>query len=289
MSERYAIVVDGTAVLPAEITRDLDIRVVAQHVIFGAESFTEGLDITPEEFYERLPRSRATTSAPSMGEFRAVYDAAIQDGARALLVLVLATELSSTYSIAASTAQQIGDARIEVIDCRSLAGSIGLVATACARARRDGASFDEALALARRLAGKIPLLAIIDTLQYLRRSGRASSMQAIFGSLLSVKPILDIHDGMLDPIDKVRTRDRAMERMKQLIAQRVEPGARVHFSGLHTNAADRARLLVDWAQERFHCVESYTCEAGPAIAAHGGPGVVGACWYSESLLRGGST
>jgi DegV family protein with EDD domain len=286
MSERYAIVVDGTAVLPAEIAHELDIRVVPQHVIFGTESFTEGVDITPAEFYERLPRSRATTSAPSMGEFRAFYDAAISEGARGILVLVLATELSSTYSIAASTAQQIGDARIEVIDCRALAGSIGLVATACARARRDGASFDEALALAHRLAGRVPLLAIIDTLAYLRRSGRATSMQAIFGSLLSVKPILDIHDGKLDPIEKVRTRERAMERLKQLIEQRSEPGARVHFSALHTNAADRARLLVEWAQERFHCVESYTCEAGPAIAAHGGPGVVGACWYAESLLRG---
>ncbi len=286
MSERYAIVVDGTAALPDQIVRELDIRVVAQHVIFGAESFTEGVDITPAEFYERLPRERATTSAPSMGEFRAIYDAAIHDGARALLVLTLATELSSTYSIAASTAQQIGDARIEVIDCRSLAGSIGLVATACARARRDGATYDDALVLARRLAGRVPLLAIIDTLQYLRRSGRATSMQAIFGSLLSVKPILDIHDGKLDPIDKVRTRERALERLKQLVEQRLDPGARVHFHALHTDAADRARRLEEWAQQRFHCVESYTSEAGPAIAAHGGPGVVGACWYAESVLRG---
>jgi DegV family protein with EDD domain len=257
-------------------------------VIFGTESYTEGVDITPAEFYAKLakPGVRATTSAPSIGEFREVYERAIADGARSLLVLTLATELSSTYSIAATTAQQIGDVRIEVIDCRSLAGSIGLVATACARARRDGASFEDALAIARTLAGKIPLLVIIDTLEYLRRSGRASSMQAIFGSLLAVKPILDVREGVLVPIEKVRTRDRALARLKQLIEQQVEPGARVHFSALHTNEPERARLLGEWAQERFHCVEYYSCEAGPAIGSHAGPGVVGACWYSESLLRG---
>ncbi|MBI3522682.1 MAG: DegV family protein [Chloroflexi bacterium] len=287
MSERYAIVVDGTAAMPDEVSRENNILVLPLHVSFGAETFTEGVDITTKEFYARQaqPGARATTSQPSLGDCRDAYDSAIRDGAKAMLVLTVATELSGTFSVAKTAAEQLSGVRAEVVDCRSLAGSIALVGTACARARRDGASFEETVALARKLAGRVKLFAIIDTLEHLRRSGRASGLQAMFGSLLAVKPILDVHDGVLDPIDKVRTRDKAVARLKQLIEERLAPGERVHFCTLHTNDPERAGDLGRWAQERFHCVEYYSSEAGAVIAAHAGPGVLGACWYPESMLK----
>ena len=285
MSERFAILVDGTAALPADLASELDIGFLPVHVNFGEQSFTQGVDLTFEQFYERLkePNAKPTTSQPSLGECRDTFDAAFRSGASRILIVSLATELSGTYSAIVTAAQQ-QERPIEVIDSRGTAGSTSLVATACARARRDGASFDEALALARKLAGKVKLRAIIDTLEQLKRSGRASGMQAMFGSLLSIKPIIKIENGKLEPLDKVRTRDKALARLQELVEEQVAPGAKLHASVIHTNAADRAGVLAGWLRGRYDCVELYTAEAGPAIAAHGGSGVVGVCWYPESML-----
>jgi DegV family protein with EDD domain len=287
LSDRFAIVVDGTACLTPELQREFDIHVLPLHVDIGSESFTAGIDLSADEFYAKIaaPGVLTGTSTPSLGECREIYDAIVREGTRQLLVLVIATELSTTYSVAKTTAEQVPGARIEVIDTRSLAGGISLIATACARLRRDGGSFEEALALAKKLAGKIPIYAVADTLEYLKRSGRVSGAQALFGSLLKMKPILEVANGVVHPADRVRTREKAVERMKELVAARVPEGARIHACTLHTNAPERARDVADWVQARYHCVEHWIAEAGPVIGARAGPGVVGLCWYREEDAR----
>lgn len=286
MSDRYAIVIDGTASLAPGMDRELDIRPLPLHVDLGTDSYTSGVDLTAEEFYKKIaaPGVKPGTSQPSMGECREVYDKLIAEGTKKMIVLTIANELSGTYSVASATAQQVGDARIEVVDTRTLAGAISLIATACARARRDGRTFDDAVRLARRLAGKVHLLAAADVLEYLKRSGRISGGAALFGSLLAVKPILEVDDGVVAPIDRVRTRERATARLKELIEQRLPPGSRVNACTLHTNDPERALALADWAQARFHCVEHWMAEAGPVIGARAGPGVVGLCWYREDQV-----
>ncbi len=287
MSERFAIVVDGTACLTPELQREFDIRWLPLHVDIGSETFTANVDLTAEEFYRRIaaPGVLTGTSQPNMGECRDVYDKIVAEGTRQLLVLTIATELSGTYSVANTTAQAVPGAEIEVVDTRSLAGGISLIATACARLRRDGGSFAQAVALARKLAGKIPIYAVADTLEYLKRSGRVSGAQALFGSMLKVKPILEVANGVVHPADKVRTREKAVERMKELVSSRVPNGARIHACTLHTNDPERARAVSEWVQGRFHCVEHWIAEAGPVIGARAGPGVVGLCWYREEDAR----
>ncbi len=286
MSEKFAIVVDGTACLTPELEREFDIHLLPLHVDIGKETFTARVDLTDEEFYRKIaaPGVITGTSTPSLGETREVYDGILKEGTKQILVLVIATELSTTYSVAETTAQAAASAtgsRIEVIDTRSLAGGIALIATAVGRLRRSGGSFDEAAALAKKMAGTIPLLAVADTLEYLKRSGRVSGAQALFGSMLQVKPILDVKDGVVLPIDRVRTRDKAIARMKEIMLERVPAGSRIHACTLHTNEPDRARDLTAWVQEQFHCVEHWTAEAGAVIGARAGPGVVGLCWYRE--------
>jgi fatty acid-binding protein DegV len=100
-----------------------------------------------------------------------------------------------------------------------------------------------------------------------------------------VKPILEVKDGVVRPIDRVRTRDKAASRLRELIAERAPEGARIHACVLHTNDADRARTLGEWVQERYHCVEYFLAEAGPVIGARAGPGVVGLCWYAEGDVQ----
>jgi len=285
--DRFAIVVDGTACLSPEIEREFDLRWLPLHVDIGKETFTANVDLSAEEFYKKIaaPGVITGTSQPSMGECRQVYDTIAQEGIKKMLVLTIATELSGTYSVASTTAQAMPGAEIEVIDTRSLAGGISLIATAVGRQRRGGGSFQDGIALARKMAGKIPILAVADTLEYLRRSGRVSGAQALFGSMLQVKPILQVENGVVHPIDRVRTRDKAVARMKDIVAERVPAGARIHACTLHTNDPERARAVSEWVQERFHCVEHWTAEAGPVIGARAGPGVVGLCWYREQELE----
>ena len=133
----------------------------------------------------------------------------------------------------------------------------------------------------KKMAGTIPLLAVADTLEYLKRSGRESGAQALFGSMLQVKPILDVANGVVVPLERIRTRDKAIARMKEIVLERVPAGSRIHACTLHTNEPDRARDLTAWVQEQFHCVEHWTAEAGAVIGARAGPGVVGLCWYRE--------
>src|SRR5439155_16641961 len=151
--DRFAIVVDGTASFAAGLERELDIRTLPLHVDIGNESFTAGVDLTAEEFYRKIaaPDVKPGTSQPSMGECRDVYDRLAAEGLRKMIVVTIATELSGTYSVASTTAQQVANARIEVVDSRTVAGGISLIATACARARRDGRPFDDAVRLARQL------------------------------------------------------------------------------------------------------------------------------------------
>ena len=279
----FAIIVDGTTVLPEAMRRELDIRTLPLHVGFGAESYTAGVDLTSEQFYEKIedPKAKPTTSQPSIGECRDLFEAAQRDGYTDMLVLTVATEFSGTFSVASTTAAQILGTNIVVVDSRSTACSIGLIATACAKARREGRSLQQAAALARELAPKTHLLALIDTLDFLKRSGRISGAAAAFGSMLSLKVILDLADGKAESVEKVRTRERGMTALQGLIEARTAPGSRIHAALLHTNAPDRARQLGEWVQQRYHCVEYWVDEAGPVLASHAGPGAVALGWYQE--------
>ena len=287
MSERTALVIDGTAALSDDMQHDFAFRTLPVHVIFGDEDFTAGVDLTAPQFYEKLVSSKKipTTAAPSLGECVDLYQRLVREGFRSILVVTVIAEASVTHSVAKTAAQQVDGARIEVVDSRTTAGGISLIGTACSRLLRNGASFDEVTALARRLAGRVQILALLDTLEFLRRGGRVSGAQAAFGALLSIKPIIEVKDGDRVLVDKVRTRDRGVERLKQLIGQRVPAGSRIHACAMHTNLPERARDLGEWVQETFHCVEYWVADAGPTIGTHTGPGVTGLCWYREEDAR----
>jgi DegV family protein with EDD domain len=285
--DRFAIVVDGTSCQTPEIEREYDLKLLPLHVDIGKETFTARVDLTDAQFYEKIaaPGVLTGTSQPSMGECRDVYDALVKEGFTKILVLTIATELSGTYSVASTTAQAVPHAEIEVVDTRSVAGGISLIATAVGRLRRSGGSFEDGVALAKRMAGGIPILAVADTLEYLKRSGRVSGAQALFGSMLQVKPILEVKDGVVHPIDRVRTRDKAVSRLKELVSERVPAGSRLHACTLHTNDPERGRDFGEWLQGRYHCVENWIGDAGAVIGARAGPGLVGVCWYREEEAK----
>lgn len=280
---RFAIVTDGTCMLPPAFYVEHGVRLLPMHVNFDERQYTDGVDLTRDRFYELLASSRGLpgTSAPSLGECRTVYEQVTSDGTPDVLVVTVSSDLSGTFSIATTAAQAMAGSNVVVVDSRTVAGGMGLVVSACVRARREGRSFEETVALARRLAGRARIYVYIDTLEFIQRSGRMTRLQAIFGSLLQVKPLAQVRNGVIEPLDRVRTRARGIARLKELTTKEIGEGKRVRLCVLHTNAPEAAEELAEWAQAAFHCVEFFVGEGGPTLAAHVGPGVLATCFLKE--------
>lgn len=272
---RFAIVTDGTCTLPAPFFAENEVQLLPMHVNFGADSYTSGVDLTHEQFYGMLGtrKEHPTTSQPSLGECHETYERVLATGVKDVLAITVDAGRSGTYSVANSAAQTM-QGNVVVVDSRTVSGGLGFIVAACVRARRDGRSFEETVALARRLAGKPQLLVYVDTLEFLRRSGRVPAVQALFGSLLHVKPILRFAAGQVEPVDKLRTRSKGIARVRDLALAEVGAGGRARMCVLHTKSPDDARALAEWVQSTFHCVEFFVEEAGPVLAAHVGPGIV---------------
>ena len=277
MSAAFGILTDGTCTLPAAAFRALDVGVAPLHVRIGADWYTSGGDgdLSHTRFYELIADGdhHASTSQPSPGEWLALFDAARARGHQDLLAITIASEMSGTHASATTAAGMTGP-RVVVVDSRTNSGGQALIVNAVARARQEGCSFDDAVALAQRLAGKPRIFAYVDTLEYLRRSGRVPAAQALFGALLHIKPIVRIADGRIEPVGRARTRPKALARLKELATEMVDGGAGVKVAVVHTNAPELAAQLADWARGAFDCAELFCEEAGPVLAAHVGPGVV---------------
>lgn len=277
MSAAFGLLTDGTCTLPSGAARALDVGVVPLHVRIGNDSYTSGGDgdLSHARFYELIADGAGdpSTSQPSPGEWVAHFDAARARGQQNLLVITIASEMSGTFA-SATAAARMTSPRVTVIDSRTNSGGQGLIVSALAQARQQGCSFDDAVALAQRLAGKPRIFAYVDTLEYLRRSGRVPAAQAMFGAMLRIKPIVRIVDGRTEPIGRARTRSRALARLKELSSEMVAGGERVGIGVVHTNAPDIAAELASWAGATFDCAELFCEEAGPVLAAHVGPGVV---------------
>jgi DegV family protein with EDD domain len=280
---RFAIVTDGTCTLPNSFYEENEVSVIPLHVIFGNDDYISGVDLSHQRFYELLStrKQHPTTSAPSLGECHEVFSRVLATGTRDVIAVTMDSSRSLTFSVVRNVAQSL-NANISVIDSKSVSGGLGMVIAACVRARRDGRSFQDTVALAERLAGQPVLNVYVDTLEFLRRSGRVPTMRAFFGSLLQIRPILKFAGGDAEPVDRVRTRSRGIERVKELTLRELGAGARARVCVLHTKSPHDAQGLADWAQENFHCLDFFKEEAGPVLGAHVGPGVVAIGYLKEA-------
>lgn len=269
------IVVDSTADLPPALCEQYGITVVPVLVQFGRQSFRDNVDLTRNEFYARLVESEQlpTTAAPSVGMFEEVFRALAADGSD-ILSLSVAGALSGTLSAARQAAQQIADARIVCIDSQTLAMPITYLAVAAAQAANEGRSLDTVAALVETLRSRTVLLVALQTLRYLEKGGRIGPVRAFLGSMLNVKPIFEVRDSQVLPIEQVRSWRRAPQRMVELAQAR---GRFAELSVLYTtnqeDAEHLAALCADaglLARERIH-----VGQVGGVLGAHTGPGALG--------------
>jgi DegV family protein with EDD domain len=275
------IVTDSTAGLPEALIREHDIRIIPLYVHFGEEAFKEGIDITTEQFYERLRTSASlpTTSQPSVGEFHEVFKELI-DAGHEVLALTISSKLSGTWNSAMGALEMLPGAPISVVDslCTSLAMYM-LVESALEKIAA-GATRQDVAAHLEELKGRLNILFVVDTLEYLAKGGRIGNARAFMGTLIKIKPLLLLENGAIEPCEQVRSKGKALARMLELVEQKVAgQGSQAHVAIAHGMALDEALAFRKEVVARLGCAEPPVSEVGTVLGAHLGPGVVAIAAY----------
>ncbi|MFE9253572.1 DegV family protein [Streptomyces sp. NPDC006879] len=274
MSCPVAIVTDSTAYLPVGEMQRHDITSVPLTVVLGDEALEEGTEISARSLALALQKRRpVTTSRPSPEDFARAYRAAAERGARGIVSLHLSAEFSGTYDAARLAAEQ-APVPVRVVDTGMVAMALGFCALAAAQSAEAGGTLDEAVAAAEKRAAAMSAFFYVDTLEYLRRGGRIGAAQALLGSALAVKPLLQLEGGRIGPLEKVRTASKAIARLEELAVERAG-AADVDVAVHHLAAPERAERLAQRLRERVPgLVELHTSEVGAVIGAHTGPGLL---------------
>ncbi len=278
-----AVVTDSTAHIPEELVTRHSIHVIPQILLWGEEKLYEGVDITPTRFYERLRQSSVlpTTSQPSVGEFVDFFTK-VAETAESIVGVFIGEHLSGTLASAHGAAEIMTGATIEIIDSRSTSMGLGFAALAAARAAERGLSSAEVAQAAREVVSRVRVIFVVDTLEYLHRGGRIGGAQRLMGSMLSVKPLLHLQDGRIEPLASVRTKGKAVHRMLDQAQEEMRGKSKVHAAVLHAVAAAEAESVAEQVVSRLEPVEMIRAELGPVIGTHVGPGMVGVVYYAEA-------
>jgi len=267
------IVTDSTCDLPESMTAKYGITVVPLYINFGERAYLDGVELSQEEFYQQLQNSNEfpTTAAPGLGQFRQEYERLAANGATEILSIHVSAGLSTTVNNAQLAAKEITDVPITVLDSKQLSLGIGFLAVRAAKAAAEGCSMAEIMTLLTAQIRRTHFFAVLDTLEFLRRSGRVHRLTAGLGTILQIKPLLKLQDGNIT-FEKVRTRKQAIKRLINLLADLI-PLEQVAI--VHSHALDRAEALRQQAQHLLPGDDVLTIDVSPIIGTHVGPGAAG--------------
>jgi len=280
---KIAIVTDSTADIPRDVAEGRGIRVVPCQVLFGDQVLRDGVDIQPSEFYRRLRESsiHPTTSQPSTGDFVLVYRE-LNEWADGVVSIHLSEELSGTAAFARTAVEQMeSHIPIHVVNSRLVSMAMGLVVLAAADMADAGLDAVQIVEGIGALIPKVNALFVVDTLEYLYRGGRIGGAERLLGSLLSIKPLLEITHGRVEALEKTRTKQRAIERLLAIVGERLGSAQKVHFAVAHGAALQEALELKAEIERRFHQPVPYVCDFSPVVGVHAGPGIFGTAFYTE--------
>jgi DegV family protein with EDD domain len=268
------IVTDSNCDLPADLVAEYGVTVVPLYINIGKRSYLDGVEITHAQFYEGLPHfeSHPTTSVPGPGQLVQVYEHLAQAGATEIISIHISSALSAMVAVARLAAEETKNVPVTVFDSGQLTLGAGLLVLTAARAAAEGRSLTDIMAALEDQASRTHCIAALDTLEYLRRSGRLSRFQAGLGSVLQIKPILTMHAGEFG-MERVRTRNGAASRVMELVTQ-LAPFEKLTL--VHTHALEKAYLLRQQALHLFPAGEEpMVAEVTPLIGTHIGPGAAG--------------
>jgi DegV family protein with EDD domain len=252
-------------------------------LIWGDETFEDGIDINPTEFYTRLATAAImpTTSQVAVPTFQKIFEKLHAEG-KHILAILISDQLSKSVNSAELARSMIPDARIEIVNSRSVAMELGFHVLAAARAADDGADLQACKAVAESAQKKTGVLFVVDTLEFLHRGGRIGGASRLLGTALKLKPLLEVRDGRVEPIERIRTKKKAHERLIELVKERVNGlNGQVHLATLHANALEDAEEILEKISNQVNPVETVYSEVSPVVGTHCGPGTVGIAYMVE--------
>jgi fatty acid kinase fatty acid binding subunit len=281
-----AIVTDSTSDLPREERERHNITVVPENVIFGSQTYQDEIDITPERLYQMLPTAKThpTTSQPSAGEFIKYYRPLIQAG-KEIVSIHLSSKLSGTYSSAVAAKFEL-EAELKkvlpitILDTPWISMALGMLCLVAAQAAQSGKSRDQVVAAVNALVPKLNIIFVLDTLEYLKRGGRIGAASAMLGTMLNFKPMLTLKDGAVHPLEKPRSRAKAVRRLMEMLEESAL-GKPLHAAVLNADALDEANAVAKEIRSQYDCREFYSIPLGPVIGVHTGPGTIGLAFYTD--------
>ncbi len=279
---KIKIVCDSTSDIPQQLVKKYDISVIPANVIFEEEIISH-YNITNDQFYTRLIQGEMpTTGVPAPKVFKEVFDKSLESSSE-LIVLTLSKKLSGMYSSAIMVANEFYDNNITVIDTEAVTLQMAAIVIEAAMKVQSGTSKDELLNfITKTLIPKSHLLGIVDSLKYLRRGGRINTITWLLGSLLSVKPILRIEDGLLASHGRVLGSEHAFEVLQTVIRKATETRILDTIILGHSNALEKGNLLLDYLSELPNAPRDVVlAEIGPVCGTHLGPGALGVAWFGE--------
>jgi DegV family protein with EDD domain len=270
------IVTDSVADLPPEVVKELGITVIPLIIHFGTETYQDGVDLTADQFYEKLQTSKffPTTSMPAPPTFSRAYDRLAKE-ADGILVITLSARFSVIHDVALKSIELMQrKCRVEVLDSEWATTAEGFIVMAAAEAAKAGASLDQVIEAARKTIPRVDFLAAFDTLEYLKRGGRIGKAQAFLGSMLKVNPLVTLREGVVEPAGRTRSRAKAIDRLYDFAASY----ARIERMAVENTACpEDAEALLERLGAIYPREKIYRSRMTPAIGTHTGPGLLLVC------------
>jgi DegV family protein with EDD domain len=271
------VVTDSSCDLPAELVQRSGIIVVPLTIRFGDEEFVDGRDLTPTQFWERCARSPTLpeTAAPAPGAFEGAFQTAAGGGAEGVVCITISTRLSATAQSAQAAMRAVADSiPVRLVDSRSATLGLGMIVLSAARRAQEGAGLEEVVAAAEEASGRTHVFGTLDTLENLKKGGRIGGAQALVGSLLSIKPVIEVRDGAVESGPRQRTRSRALRYLADKVA--AEPA--IEQLGVVHGAAPDVGDLLDLLAASFPRDQIVVSDIGPVIGTHTGPRTIGVAY-----------
>jgi DegV family protein with EDD domain len=281
MGNKVALITDSTAYIPRDWIDKYGVKVAPSVVIWDGEELRDWYDITAEEFFTRLESSSTmpTTSQPTPAYFKALYDELIAEG-KDILGVHISHKLSGTFSSAEQAKAMLTGANIENIDTLSASMGEGWPLLMAIQAAQEGKSLAECREVVEEACNYTGIILTVNTLEFLHRGGRIGGAQRLLGTALNFKPILEVNDGRIEPLERVRTRKKSLARLAELTIERVGDKRPVYMAAIHANAAQDAEQVLEVVAESLPLKARMVTSVAPTVGTHTGPGTVGIAYMA---------
>ena len=279
---KIALVTDSTGYIPKDLVDKYNITVAPQVLIWGKEMFEDGVDIMPNEFYTRLQKATImpSTSQVTVAKFHEIFQRLLDQDCQILAILI-AAKLSGTINSAVQAKEmQPAGAPIEIVDSNTTAMAMGYQVLVTARAIKQGATLAECVKLAEEATKHTGVLFAVDTLEFLHRGGRIGGGSRFLGTALNIKPILEVRNGAVEAVERVRTRSKSLSRIIELVVEQIGARTPVRLAALHANSSEDAHFVLEEASQKLSPIETVFSEVSPVVGTHAGPGTVGLAYMA---------